>query len=80
MNIAKITIVLSLVAMLIGCGGAPREGKFEAAECAGMTVTQAWARAAHRDKPTSAAYLTLCNGAGEDDILLGCISERRQNC
>ena len=37
----------------------------------GIVVSDAWIRAARPGQPTSAAYLTLCNGGESDDALIG---------
>ncbi len=34
-----------------------------------LTVSDAWIRASRTGRPTTAAYLTLCNGSGEDQLL-----------
>jgi len=55
------------------CGGEPEQQSAIRAACAGegIVVTDAWARAARPGQPTSAAYVTLCNGGSGEDSLVG---------
>jgi len=63
---------------LAACGGA-REDAIEVAEgCGantqGVTVTDAWVRAAGADRPATAVYLTLCNAGPDGDALIAAVS------
>ena len=40
------------------------------AEDSGVVISDAWVRAAPASRPTSAIYLTICNGAAEADTLV----------
>ncbi|MEO1242440.1 MAG: copper chaperone PCu(A)C [Pseudomonadota bacterium] len=62
------------VLMLSACSGEPaEEAATQSTACAdeGVSVSGAWMRAARVGQPTSAAYLTLCNGSSIDDALVG---------
>jgi periplasmic copper chaperone A len=63
-----------IAALLIALGACSRGGSDNladaACEGAGIAVSDAWMRAARAGQPTSAAYLTLCNGAAADDVLI----------
>jgi len=70
---ARTAFLAALVACLAGCSG--DRAKSEAAsgaicESSGVAASGAWMRAARASQPTSAAYLTLCNGAAADDALI----------
>lgn len=60
------------LALLSACGnGAEENTAAQTAACSGGGVwaSDAWIRAARAGQPTSAAYLTLCNGEETDDKL-----------
>ena len=60
------------LAFLSACGnGAEENAAPHAPACSGGGVwaSNAWIRPARAGQPTSAAYLTLCNGAEADDAL-----------
>jgi periplasmic copper chaperone A len=63
-----------IAALLIVLGACSRGGSDNLADAAckspGIVVSDAWVRAARAGQPTSAAYLTLCNGAEADDVLI----------
>lgn len=63
-------IAAGAAAMPAGCGKAEHESAAAACGGDGIVVSDAWARAAHAGQPTSAAYLTLCNGGESDDALV----------
>lgn len=70
---AAIKILMAgAAALLAGCGGDAGETASAANACGGdgVVVSNAWARAARAGQPTSAAYLTMCNGAAADDALI----------
>jgi len=66
-------VVLGLsLALLSACGNGAEEtttGQTAACSGGGVWASDAWIRAARAGQPTSAAYLTLCNGAEADDVL-----------
>lgn len=60
------------LALISACGNGPEENTAaQTADCAGggIWASDAWIRAARAGQPTSAGYLTLCNGADADDAL-----------
>ncbi|VAW06404.1 hypothetical protein MNBD_ALPHA05-306 [hydrothermal vent metagenome] len=67
-------IAAFIAAPLIALGACSRGGDDNVADAAcegpGIAVSDAWMRAARPGQPTSAAYLTLCNGAEADDVLI----------
>ncbi len=71
----KFAVSLPIAALLLSaCSGEPaEEAESQSAACASedVSVSDAWMREARVGQPTSAAYLTLCNGSSIDDALVG---------
>ncbi|MHA7871090.1 MAG: copper chaperone PCu(A)C [Hyphococcus sp.] len=63
---------LSVLCLAACSETAAPDGPSAGADCAGdgISVSDAWARAAQPGQPMSAAYLTLCNGGTADDMLV----------
>ena len=68
----RIALFCSFTLLLAACGGEPVDTAAHGAACTGdgITASDAWMRSARAGQPTSAAYLTLCNGGEADDRLI----------
>lgn len=68
----RIAVFSSLAIILTACGGSDGGDAKEQAACGGdgIVASEAWMRAARAGQPTSAAYMTLCNGGSENDHLV----------
>lgn len=74
MALLRNIIVIALAGFsAAGCGQATQDQAGIAALCrgSGITVSNAWVRAARAGQPTSAAYLTIANCTDKDDALTG---------
>jgi len=63
-------IMLSALVALSACGEGERAAT--SGGCPpGVTIVDAWTKPARAGQPVSAAYVTICNGSGADDALVG---------
>ncbi|MEM9495979.1 MAG: copper chaperone PCu(A)C [Pseudomonadota bacterium] len=73
--VRRLFSVIFLSALASACGGenTSSDGDVSASACgeSGVTANGAWMRAASDTRPTSAIYVTLCNGEDVADALTG---------